>query len=144
MFLCDQPYERGHKCSSPTTQLFLVEVLGDEEDGTAERSVFTGEVEFEEEKVVPQISINTYPGFNAMRVNGHKGKKILHILIDSGRTHNFLDESVVKKFGCRLEAIAEQSVAIADGTHCRASSFVEILHGPCMEWSLSLISYFYP
>jgi len=35
-FLCDQPYERGHKYSSSTKQLFLVEVLGDDEEEAEE------------------------------------------------------------------------------------------------------------
>ena len=72
-FLCDQPYERGHKCSSPTKQLFLVEVLVEGEEETVGGNTFTGEVEFEEEEVVPQISINAmsgHPGFHTMRVNG--------------------------------------------------------------------------
>ena len=34
-FLCDQPYERGHKCCSSGKQLFLVEVLGEEDEEEA-------------------------------------------------------------------------------------------------------------
>ena len=36
-----------------------------------------------------------------MRVTRLSEKMSLHILIDSGRTHNFLDVVVVKKLGCR-------------------------------------------
>ena len=53
-----------------------MEVLGDEYE-TEEGDIFNGEVEFEEEDLVPQISINAmsgHSGFNTMRVNGHKGK----------------------------------------------------------------------
>ena len=72
-FLCDQPYERGHKCSNTGKQLFLVEVLGDEEGVADEEVVFNGEVEFEAEELTPQISINAmhgHAGFSTMRVNG--------------------------------------------------------------------------
>jgi len=106
--------------------LFLVEVLGEEESGEAE--IFSGEVELDAEELVPQISINAmsgYSSFNTMRVNGHKGKKTLHILIDSGSTHNFLDEHLARKLGCKLEPIAKQSVAI----FYSASLFVEISNG---------------
>ena len=134
-FLCDQPFERGHKCSSLTKQLFLVGVLGDEEE-TGEEGIFTGEVNFVEEEVEPQISINAmsgHPGFNTMRVNGHKGKKTLHILIDSGSTHNFLHEHLARKMGCLLEPITAQTVAIADGNtlQCKfiCRQFTWTLHG---------------
>jgi len=99
-------------------QLYLVEVLGDEEEEAGGDVVFNEEVEFEGEEVTPQISINAmhgHSGFNTMRVNGHKGKKTLHILIDSGSTHNFLDEQLARKLGCKLEPITRQLVAIADG-----------------------------
>jgi len=61
--------------------LFLVEVLGDEEEVADEEAVFNGEVEFEAEELTPQISINTmhgHAGFSTMRVNGHKGKNPAH------------------------------------------------------------------
>jgi len=75
-----------------------------------ENELFSGEVEFTEEESIPQISINAmngHSGFNTMRVNGHRGKKTLHILIDSGSTHNFLDEQLAKSLGCQLEPIAK-------------------------------------
>ena len=68
-------------------------------------------------KKVPQISINAMSGnsgFQAMRVNGYIGNKILHIVVDSRSTHNFLDEQLARRLGCRLEPIAKHSVAIAD------------------------------
>ena len=119
-FICDQPYERGHKCSSVGKQLFLVEVLGeeDEEGETTGTKPFAGEMEFEGAEVTPQLSINAMngsPGYNTMRVNGDLGKKIIHILLDSGSTHNFLDEQLAKKLGYKLELIPTQSVIIAGG-----------------------------
>lgn len=50
-----------------------------------------------------------------MRVTSYFGKKTLHILIDSGTTHNFLDLTLARKLGCRLDHISAQSVTIADG-----------------------------
>jgi len=86
--------------------------------------------------VVPQISIDAmsgHSGFNTMKVNGHKGKKTLHIFIDSGSTHNFVDETVAKRLGCRLEPMAVKSVAIADGNtlQCKfiCRNFTWTLHG---------------
>lgn len=39
----------------------------------------------------------------------------MHMLIDSGSTHNFLDLQVAKKLQCTLISIAEQVVTVADG-----------------------------
>ena len=95
-YCCDQPFERGHKSGNKEKQLFLVEVM-DEVDGEEEVDKDVGEADNEVENVVPQISIHATSrsmGFQAGRVNGHVGKKQIHILIDSGRTHNFLDENL--------------------------------------------------
>ena len=51
-FFCDQPYEKGHRWATKAKQLFLVEVL-DEEDKPREDGSIEEEVEFEAEKVEP-------------------------------------------------------------------------------------------
>jgi len=50
--------------------------------------------------------------YKTMRVNGRAGNATLHILIDSGSTHNFLDISVAKRLHCRVRKIAPLQVAI--------------------------------
>lgn len=123
-FFCDQTFERGHKCATNGKQLFLIEVLGKEEEEDLELvETFDGKLEFELEEAFPQISIYAMcgnSGFHAIRVNGHFEKKTRHILIDSGSTHNFLDEQLAKRMGCKLQRIEGQSFAIADGNmmHC--------------------------
>ncbi|WOH04001.1 hypothetical protein DCAR_0623406 [Daucus carota subsp. sativus] len=49
-----------------------------------------------------------------MRVKGVKEGHAVHILIDSGSTHDFLDISLAKKLGCKIEEIPAQSITIAD------------------------------
>lgn len=56
--------------------------------------MFSGEIDFDSGEMEPQISMNAMngvSGFHNMRINGHVEKKTVHILIDSGSTHNFLD-----------------------------------------------------
>lgn len=81
----------------------------------------------------PQVSMNGASGFHAMRINGHLGKKTLHILLDSGSTHNFLDVNLAKKLGCRMEPIAMQAVTIADGNQLQCQyicrNFTWQMHG---------------
>jgi len=57
-------------------------------------------MEFDGVEMIPQLSINAMsgcPDFNTMRVNRHIGKKTIHILLDSGSTHNFLDEQLARR-----------------------------------------------
>ena len=93
-FFCDQPYERGHRCNIKKTQLFLIEIPGEDDEESAELLPETGDDLSEETEVQPQISmlaLSGAQGFQTMRITGLYGKTPLHILIDSGSTHNFLD-----------------------------------------------------
>jgi len=61
----------------------------------------------------PLISVNALNGttsFRTMRVTCYYKKKPLHILIDSGSMHNFLDAHVPKKLGCRIKVIPSLNV----------------------------------
>lgn len=52
-----------------------------------------------------------------MRIKGAVNGSPLHILIDSGSTHNFLDLSLAKKLGCEWKNMEPQAVTVADGNH---------------------------
>ena len=83
--------------SSKGKQLFFTKVLGEEED-TPEN--LDEDLEPITEEMEPQIFIITMcgnTGFQTMRINGHVGKKTIHIFIDSGSTHNFLDDKLARK-----------------------------------------------
>ena len=107
----------------------------DDIEGDKEVEENSEEFELPEENSHPQISIQGIHGsvgFQTMRVMGHVGKKQIHILIDSGCTHNFLDENFAKKCGCKLEAMKVQSVTIKGGDkllcHYMCKSFKWTLH----------------
>ena len=59
-------------------------------------------------------AMSGFTGFHTMRINGHLGKKTIHVLIDLGITHNCLDVNLAKRLGCKIEPIAAQVVTIAD------------------------------
>lgn len=46
---------------------------------------------------------------------------MVHALIDSGSTHNFMDLSVAKRLGCKLDSITPFAVAVADGNKVHSS-----------------------
>ncbi|KAH0781344.1 hypothetical protein KY290_000942 [Solanum tuberosum] len=54
-------------------------------------------------------------GYQTIRVTGYHEKQPLQVLIDTGSTHNFIDESMERKLGCKALPIHEQSVSVADG-----------------------------
>ncbi|GJS74588.1 retrotransposable element Tf2 [Tanacetum coccineum] len=100
-FFCDQKYTPGHKCSG---QMYSLEVVASEEmfeeddDCVLTEQGVVNTIE-EEELVSPQISFNVMTrvtSYQTMRVRGYVGKQLLHILVDSGSTHNFLDLSAAR------------------------------------------------
>nr|DAD28974.1 TPA_asm: hypothetical protein HUJ06_030442 [Nelumbo nucifera] len=107
---CDEVFTPGHQLKHKRVRLYVVELEGEEEEETAVVDVNEGEATAEPYILVN--AINGTPHFQTMRVTGYHGRKPLHILIDSGSTHNFIDEHVVKKIGCRLEAMKPMAVAV--------------------------------
>nr|GEY16896.1 transposon Ty3-I Gag-Pol polyprotein [Tanacetum cinerariifolium] len=88
-------------------QVFNLELEADPFDTCYENSkIPLEETEIQEEAIEevieysPQISLHALNGvesYQSMRVTGHKGKQPLHVLIDCGRTHNFLDIDKAKQ-----------------------------------------------
>ena len=57
----------------------------------------------------PCISVNALSGnhgYQTIRIIGYHGKNPLHILIDSGSTHNFVDIGIANKLRLRQESIS--------------------------------------
>ncbi|GJR97046.1 retrotransposable element Tf2 [Tanacetum coccineum] len=81
--------------------------------------------EISNESEIPQISLNALTrltSYRTMRVIGHFGKQKIHILIDSGSTHNFLDVFMAKKLGCKIQQIDPLQVSVADGNKISTTS----------------------
>ncbi|GJV76968.1 retrotransposon-related protein [Tanacetum coccineum] len=121
-FYCDEKYTPGHSCRG---QVFNLEVVADSVDTSQDDSFLeTGEDLLQEEgtgeiiEFTPQISLHALNGvesFQTMRVTGHVGKQSLHILIDTGSTHNFLDLDKAKKLGCTFSSTCPLKVDIPGG-----------------------------
>ncbi|GJU59756.1 putative mitochondrial protein [Tanacetum coccineum] len=92
-FYYDKKYVPGHKCDG---QLFE-----------------------ETPQSLPHISLNTLSGVpthNTMRLKGHVLKQILHILIDSGSTYNFLNIYMAKRVGSKIRTTCPLQVSVAGGS----------------------------
>nr|GEU48888.1 hypothetical protein [Tanacetum cinerariifolium] len=68
-----------------------------------------------QEPLIFLIALTGTNNFKTMRVIGTIGKHLLHILIDCGSTHNFLDRNMAKQLGCNIKATCPLSVTVADG-----------------------------
>jgi len=123
-YFCDEPFFVEHGLTHKKLQIQFMEVDDIEED-TVEIENHAGEVatHFEE----AQISVNALtgvPNFRTMCVIGRYNKKPLHILINSGNTHNFLDVHVAARIRCKIEDLKPLVVIVADGTKVQISSVV--------------------
>ncbi|XP_074327433.1 uncharacterized protein LOC141665350 [Apium graveolens] len=140
-YFSDQKYERGHKCKFKEPQLFTVEVPGDEVDKCDEWCDVDegcGENELSGVKEAV-ISVNALAGnqnFQTMRVKGFVKGKMVHILIDTGSTHNFLDEGLAKEIGVDIEEIPSQMITVADGNQMAYDKICKKF-----EWGMSDIDF---
>ncbi|GJX79204.1 putative mitochondrial protein [Tanacetum coccineum] len=125
-FYCDKKNIPDHKCPS---QMYSLEVLpSNEEDGE--------EWEEEQEDInchinchTPHISLNALTSRNTlqtMRVIGHIGKYEVHILVDSGITHNFIDCEIARKLEYQMKKTCPLQVTVANGNHMVSSSMCRV------------------
>ncbi|KAJ1384005.1 Ribonuclease H-like superfamily [Sesbania bispinosa] len=121
-YFCDEPYSHEHNLTHKKLQVHVLEVLEDKETIKEPRVL----AEFSDADEL-QISVHALSGvanFKTMRVTGHYQKNLVHILIDSGSTHNFLDIGFNKRYGCRIEDLDPINATVADGYKLPISSIV--------------------
>ena len=89
----------------------------DDEDEEEMPDMDTGK-QLEEEEERGQISLHTlegHPSEKIIKIRGNIGKRKLLILIDSGSSHSFLDESTTKELLCILQPTIPLYVMVANG-----------------------------
>ena len=120
-FYCDKKYVPGHKCSG---QLHSLEVIVDEDYEDVDPNLISDDMgqmedyglaaEFDHStEMVPQISLNALTGvynYQTMRVKGLVRRQGVHVLVDCGSTHNFIDLQTVKKLGCKTKTMCPLQV----------------------------------
>nr|GEW21105.1 hypothetical protein [Tanacetum cinerariifolium] len=101
-------------------KLYLIEVeeedeksedIGGNDDNEGTRDLMGEENDF-------QISIHALtglPSYSTMRVKGTMGTRQLHILIDSGSTHDFINTSLAQKLRCEVKNIPTLNAGVANG-----------------------------
>lgn len=110
-YYCDEKFTPGHRCERP--QLFMIEdlpYLGSED---------VNGVQFEQDtqETIPEISFHAMAGTEhtqTLRVSGKLKNKEVTVLIDGGSTHNFIDQSIVSKFGLPVVRDKKLQVMVAN------------------------------
>lgn len=120
-YYCDEKYIPDHSLKNKNTQLYSME-------GECEELYEDALQDEEEEEIIPQVSVNAVAGlsdYRTMKVKRVHNKRVVFILIDSGSTHNFMDEKVAKKLGCISNATELTKVDVADGRKLQVNGIVE-------------------
>lgn len=132
-YWCPEKYVPGHKCHGK--QLFVIEVGEDEEDDPESKGKVEGGTELTAQKEeVPELSLHVISGIancSTMRVEGRANNRTLQLLIDSGSTHSFLDESVAETLSCVTETVPSLRVLVANCNAMRC-------HKRCKEFKWSM------
>ncbi|KAH6792230.1 hypothetical protein C2S52_002707 [Perilla frutescens var. hirtella] len=107
-FNCDQKWSINHKCGSR-----MMLLVGEEEE--------SDEIEIDspsEEIILGDISsLNSLSGAGnprSLRMWGRAENCSVHVLIDSGSTHNFIQPNVAEKLGIKTETISPFRVYIGN------------------------------
>lgn len=120
-FWYDEKFTKGHDCRKKRQLYFMQLPDEEEEESEYEDSQETCENE-EVEVFIPSqpvqshLTLHVMMGihtFKTMRITGSAFGKPLHVLIDCGSTHNFLDFDYARKAGCKLEETTPFHVDLA-------------------------------
>ncbi|KAL0313371.1 UNVERIFIED_CONTAM: Retrovirus-related Pol polyprotein from transposon.6 [Sesamum radiatum] len=134
---CDEIYKPGHKCKHKALYCII------SEDAAMEFVDQTDPQIREDENVSDMsVSLNAMSGnmnLNTLRVKGIAYKSEIHVLIDSGSTHCFIDEDAAVQLGCQLEGITPVHVSVADD-----SKLVSRLYCPEFSWEMQGHIFSYP
>ncbi|CAA7051508.1 unnamed protein product [Microthlaspi erraticum] len=107
-FSCDERYVPGHKCK--TSQLLLMLGEDDEEDDTDE--------EIFHDVDDAEITLHALTGWDSpttLRAEIVINKRRLVALIDSGSTHNFINERIANPLNLKMAHTKPFNVRVADG-----------------------------
>ncbi|CAJ2678818.1 unnamed protein product [Trifolium pratense] len=122
---CDEQFTPGHQFKHKRYQINVLEIDDDDDcNGEEPNSESVAEMESLSAFENAQLSLQALTGianYQTMRVTGLHEKKMLHILLDSGSTHNFLDLETAKSLGCKLEVISPLSVTGGGGHKLEAA-----------------------
>ena len=113
---CDVKFVPGHKCKNQ--QVYMLETMLESEEVEENEEATTRETQ----QTVPEISLHALSRVDTpqtMHVRGMIQGKPLHILIDSGSTHNFVNLKFARRMDCCKAPAPTFQVMVANGDRPR-------------------------
>ncbi|KAH6809268.1 hypothetical protein C2S51_027051 [Perilla frutescens var. frutescens] len=146
---CDEPYVIGHRCKNRISYMIMSE---EEEYFQSHPNLEVPSEEFfppdtkECSLEEVQMSINSLTGvegITTLRVLGKANEHELHILIDTGSTLSFIQESTVQRLGFPLEQVTPLMVKVSNGqklvSNAQAKYFSWGVQGHQFNYSLRVL-----
>lgn len=117
-FKCDDRYYPRHQCKRQLLLLEGEDGMMDEEEEIEEAE----ELEGDDNREISLYALTGLINNKIIKVERKVQEGNLMILIDSGSTHNLLDESTAKKLHCRLTRTQPLRVIITNGKNVLSKS----------------------
>jgi hypothetical protein len=119
---CDDKYFSGHKCKEQKKFMAISEDISEEdvESPLVSESPETTDITppSDPPEVEPVISLNALTGFSAPQtlklIDYIKHRKVI-ILVDSGRTHNFIHRRIAQETHCYIHVVNNFQIMIVNG-----------------------------
>ena len=144
---CEEKFIPGHKCQRKHLYRLYLHEPDELEEEVQEAGDISAIEDVKDE--TPHLSVHALLGKmsnqdnQTMRLQGWYKKRMIHILVDSGSTHNFLDVSLAKTVGCTTKKIDPLPVKVANGAKLKCASkcdtFRWSMQGIQFESSVSLL-----
>lgn len=118
-FNCDEKFTPGHRCKNNI--ILMIEIEGEMTENKDEDVT-------ESPINDPQIYINALAGetgSRAMRLQGNINQQIVHVLVDSGSTLNFISPSIANRLHLPLVKCEPFAVKVANGERLMCSGRYE-------------------
>ncbi|KAG8379055.1 hypothetical protein BUALT_Bualt07G0048500 [Buddleja alternifolia] len=128
---CDEVFVPGHRCKQ--RQVYMIMTQEKEEAYSLDIEDIDTSIDSPHSEDMT-ISINAISGntnINTLRIKGLVKNSSIHILIDSGSTHCFLDETVANQLGCTMEITNPMLISVADGNKIVSRTFC-----PNFSWEI--------
>jgi hypothetical protein len=119
-FKCKAPFHLNHQCPDKHLRVIIVEDGDVELEGS---QILAVEVDEMEEEIGEEISIMSHMNLNVearakpqtMMLKGKIHEVPVLVLIDSGATHNFIDQKLVCRMGWEVDNESSMKIRLGDG-----------------------------
>jgi hypothetical protein len=140
---CDDKNFPGHKCKEKNLFMAISKDIQEDDDDTSPvlESPETYEINppSDPPEVEPIISLNALTSFSTpqtLKLIGYiKHRKVI-ILVDSGRTHNFIHRCIAQENHCYIHAVNNFQIMIANGGSMKCGGCYENVHLEIGDYNL--------